>query len=64
MNEDFLLSMKSHPLWPIVKKELLSKRPMIPSHNHDKDNTELWKARSAEQRGFDICLALLQINED
>ena len=43
-------------------REILKHRPQIPSHNFQKDNSEEWKARSAEQRGFDIWTTYLEIN--
>lgn len=64
MKDDFLLHMKSHSLWPIFKKDLLSKRPLVPPHDPRKDNTEEWKSLSAQQRGFDLCCALLQIEKE
>lgn len=64
MKNDFLLHMKSHHLWPIFLKDLLSKRPLVPPHNPKVDNTEEWKALSAQQRGFDLCLALFQITKE
>jgi len=64
MRDDFLVTIKSHSLWPIFKKELLSKRPIVPVHNPKNDNTEEWKSLSAQQRGFDLCLALFQIDKE
>lgn len=43
-------------------REILKQRPQIPMHNVQSDNTEEWKARSHEQRGFDIWLTYLKIN--
>jgi len=64
MKEDFLLHIKSHSLWPIFKKNLLDKRPIVPAHDPIKDNTEQWKSLSAQQRGFDLCCAFFKINEE
>jgi hypothetical protein len=64
MKDDFLLYMKSHPLWPIFEKQVLSHRPNVPPHNYKNDNTEEWKFLSAQQRGFDLCLALFQITKE
>ena len=59
--DDFLLYMKSHPLYDVFEQQLLSHRPVIPSYRHTPDNTEKWKAESMKQQGFDLCLELFKI---
>lgn len=44
--------------------EIIKHRPTVPEHTPHSDNTEEWKARSAERRGFDIWLAFLDINPE
>ena len=61
MRDDFLLHMRSHPLFDIFLEDLLSHRPAIPSHNAKNDNTEIWKSESAKQEGFDLCLTYFGI---
>lgn len=56
--------MKSHPLYAEFQKELLSKRPLIPTHNPDVDNTDEWKSLSAQQKGFDLCCSFFNITEE
>lgn len=58
---DFLLHMKSYPFYDDFEKQLLSNRPLIPSHKHTEDNTEQWKFESAKQEGFDLCLTYFNI---
>jgi len=38
-------------------KEIAERAPVVPLHNPEKDNTELWKAKSAERKGFEYCLS-------
>ena len=45
-------------------REILKQRPQIPAYNFQKDNSEEWKARSSEQRGFDVWLTYLEINQE
>jgi hypothetical protein len=61
MNEDFLLEINSDPRYTQLISEILKQRPVVPLHNPRNDNTEEWKAKSAEQRGFDIWLTYLKI---
>lgn len=63
MNDDFIFYMKAHPLWEQVEKKLKGLRPVIPSHDPDQDNTEVWKNRSAQQQGFDLCCSFFNIKE-
>lgn len=60
--DELLLSFRSHPLYQELKRDLRDARPVIPVFDPSTDNTETWKANSMKQEGFDLCLALLQIN--
>lgn len=48
----------------MFKEFVLSHRPIIPVHDSKKDNTEEWKAISAKQKGFDLCLALFETTKE
>ena len=39
-------------------------RPVVPAHNPSKYNTEEWKALSAMQQGFDLCLTYFGEHND
>jgi len=58
---NFLLHMKSYPLWEDMEEQILSLRPIIPSYTPGSDNTEKWKHESSRQEGFDILTSLLKI---
>jgi hypothetical protein len=58
---EFLLHMKSHPLWEEFQEELLKVRPTVPNYDRTADNTDEWKYNSAMQQGFDLCLTIFQI---
>ena len=60
MNE-FLLHVKSHPLWEEFEQTLLSHRPTPPNYHYTNDNTAEWKYSSAKQEGFDLCLTIFNI---
>jgi hypothetical protein len=60
--QELLLELHSDVRVEKLFREILKHRPSVPVHNFKIDNTEEWKARSAEQRGFDIWLAHLNIN--
>ena len=60
---DFLIRLKSEPEFQELLRTIMTQRPVVPEHNLNKDNTEIWKARSAEKRGFDIWLTYLRIEE-
>lgn len=60
--KEILLEMYSDERVLRLFREILKQRPVIPVHNFQKDNTDEWKARSHEQRGFDIWLTYLEIN--
>lgn len=40
-----------------INEIVLPARPVVPQHTPEKDNTDTWKAKSAAQRGFDLCLS-------
>lgn len=48
----------------ILKNKILPKRPVIPSYDDTKDNTEKWKSASMMQQGFDLCLTSLGIPKE
>lgn len=53
MNE-LLIELYADPRFEKLIQEIMKHRPVVPNHNPREDNTEEWKAKSAEQRGFDI----------
>ena len=59
--DDFLLELKSDARFEVLLEEVMKLRPDVPEHNPSEDNTEMWKARSAERRGFDLWLKSLKI---
>lgn len=58
---DLLTQLHSHQFFDDMVKDLLSLRPVVPAHDAKSDNTEDWKAKSAQQQGFDLCLAFFKI---
>jgi len=63
-NNDLFIELYTDPRFMKLVKEIMKQRPSIPTHNPGSDNTEDWKARSAEQRGFDIWVAFLKVPEE
>jgi len=61
VNKEYLIELKSDPRFEALLAEILSNRPKVPAYTPDSDNTEIWKARSMERRGFDIWLAFLNL---
>ena len=59
--DDLIYTLHSHPQFDFLMQELRSTRPVIPSHDPLNDNAAIWKQKSAQQAGFDICLNLLKI---
>ncbi len=45
-----------------VEDVLIKNLPDIPQYDPDEDNTEIWKAKSQQRRGYELCLALLNIS--
>ena len=60
---EIIIHMKSHPHWEDFKKAVLAQRPITPVYDYIDDNTDEWKARCAEQKGFDLCLTLFNIED-
>ena len=57
--KEYLIALRSTQEFQNCLEWMKKERPIIPLHNHDPDNTELWKALSNQQRGFDLCMTLL-----
>lgn len=64
MDKRFLEELKSDARWHQMIKEIKSHRPLCPQWNHENDNTDEWKARSNQQKGFDLILSLLGEKDD
>lgn len=60
--QEYLLELNTDPRFGMLLKEILRQRPHVPFHDPVNDNTEIWKAKSAERRGFDVWLTYLSIN--
>lgn len=60
----YLYELHSDPRFDALMKTILQQRPQIPEYDPVSDNTEIWKSRSAERRGFDIWVAYLQIDKE
>ena len=58
MANDYLEALRSTHEFQLLLAEVKTHRPTIPAHSPEKDNTEDWKAKSAMQQGFDLCLTL------
>lgn len=58
---EILHYMKSHPLWDEFQKVLFEARPVLPVYDPKEDNSALWRHKSAQQEGFDILAAQLQL---
>ena len=61
---ELFLELYSDPRFVQLIQTILKQRPAIPEHDVQTDNTELWKARSAERRGFDLWVTYLNIPEE
>ena len=59
--DDLLIAIQSHPEFPFLVEALRAVRPIVPSHDPVNDNTSLWKQKSAQQSGFDLCLNILKL---
>jgi hypothetical protein len=62
--KEYLLHMKSHAMYPMFRRMVLENRPPLIPHDPNNDNTEIWKSLSAQQKGFDLCCALFQLDEE
>jgi hypothetical protein len=60
--DEFITYIQQHPFYPLFVQEIKAKRPIVPSHNPAADNTDEWKALSAQARGYDLVLSILNIN--
>ena len=52
--EEFLTYLRQHPFYPMFIESLKKDRPIVPAHNPRADNTEEWKAVSAQVQGYDL----------
>ena len=58
MANQYLEALRSTPEFQAELKRVKAQRPIIPAYNPTEDNTEMWKAQSMMQQGFDLCLTL------
>lgn len=56
----YLKDLRADPRFQLLIKEIESHRPLLPTFDPDKDNTELWKAKSGERKGFDFVMQFLK----
>lgn len=59
--DDLIYAMHGHPQFDMLVNDLRRIRPVIPTHDPLNDNTELWKQKSAQQAGFDLCLSFFKL---
>lgn len=64
MDKRFLEELKVNAMWQQTIAEIKTHRPLCPQWNHEDDNTDEWKARSNQQKGFDLVLTLLGEKHD
>lgn len=64
LREDLIFQFHQHPYAEHFIQELLAARPVIPPHDAKQDNTEDWKAKSAQQKGFDLCCSFFKIKTE
>jgi hypothetical protein len=57
----FLEEIKGHPAFPELMKRINTARPPIPEFEPNNDNVEEWKHQSGMKKGFNLCLAILNI---
>ena len=62
MKEVLILGIHAHNSFIELKEEFKEKRPIVPAYDWNTNNVEEWKANSLRQEGFDLCLAVLNIN--
>lgn len=60
--KSLLAEMQADGRFQFLLQLLKESRPSIPEYDEKNDNTEIWKARSAQRRGFDLCMKVLAIN--
>jgi len=58
MNDQYLEALRSTLEFQELLGRVKARRPIVPAHNPEQDNTEDWKAKSAMRQGFDLCLTL------
>ena len=63
-NKELFIELYSDPRFEVLVKEIMRQRPTIPTYDPRSDNTEAWKAASANQVGFDIWVAYLRVPEE
>lgn len=63
-NKDLFIELYSDPRFVALIKDILKNRPQIPAHDPRADNTEEWKARSAELSGFDKWITYLRVPQE
>jgi len=59
IKNEYLAALRGTKEFHDLMAQLKKQRPTIPTFNAESDNTEIWKANSNMQRGFDLCLTLL-----
>ena len=58
----YLQKLHSDPLFKeLIISEMEKLTPIVPPHDPSKDNTEIWKAKSAERRGFALACSILGV---
>ena len=63
--ESLLLEIHSNPIFKqYLEKEVLPRRPSIPTYHPGKNNVEDWKYQSGLRDGFDLMLQLLKVKYD
>lgn len=62
--EEFFTHLRQHPFYPMFAEEMKKRRPTIPAHDPQADNTEVWKSQSAQVKGYDLACSLFGINID
>lgn len=63
-NKELYLELYSDPRFMSLIKQIMKQRPSLPAHDPKQDNTEIWKAASAEQRGFDVWVTFLRVPKE
>jgi hypothetical protein len=58
------IDLYADPRFYDLVKHIMKQRPTIPTYDPRSDNTEDWKAASAQQIGFDIWVAYLRVPEE
>ncbi len=61
---DYLYELRSDPRFTSLMETIMKHRPVVPFHDPVNDNTEIWKSRSAERRGFDVWVTFLKLENN